>query len=115
LTVLALVPGAAQAQDTTVATLERPSEVRELDGIVVYSAFDPAIDAYRLRVRDAEGVRALPVAPAAEPFEADIGTSSSCDPQVAFSVDVGPVPVLVAQLDGDVHDVAGLGAIHRHL
>jgi len=24
-------------------------------------------------------------------------------------------PVLVAQLDGDVHDVAGLGAIHRHL
>ncbi|MDQ3435578.1 MAG: hypothetical protein M3481_13020 [Actinomycetota bacterium] len=113
--VLVLVPGAAQAQDTTVATLERPSEVRELDGIVVYSAFDPAIDAYRLTVRDAEGVRALPVAPSAEPFEADIGTNSSGDPQVVFSVDVGPVPVLVAQLDGDVHDVAGLGAIHRHL
>jgi hypothetical protein len=113
LAVPALVPGAAQAQDTTVATLERPSEVRELDGIVVYSAFDPAIDA--LTVRDAEGVRALPVAPSAEPFEADIGTNSSGDPQVVFSVDVGPVPVLVAQLDGDVHDVAGLGAIHRHL
>jgi hypothetical protein len=91
LALAALVPGAAQARDTTVATVERPSEVRELDGIVVYSAFDPAIDAYRLTVRDAEGVRALPVAPSAEPFEADIGTNSSGDPQVVFSVDVGPV------------------------
>jgi hypothetical protein len=31
------------------------------------------------------------VAPSAEPFEADIGTNSSGDPQVVFSVDVGPV------------------------
>ncbi len=47
LVALALAPGAAQAQDTTVATLERP---------------------------------------------ADIGTNSSGNPQVIFSLDVGPVP-----------------------
>lgn len=91
LAALALAPGVAQAQDTTVATLERPSEVRELDGTVVYSAFDPAIDAYRLTVRDAQGPRALPVQPSPEPFEADIGTNSSGDPQVVFSLDVGAV------------------------
>lgn len=89
LVALALVPGAAQAQDTTVATLERPTEVRELDGTVVYSAFDPAIDAYRLTVRDAQGARALPVQPSRAPFEADIGTNSKGDPQVVFSLDVG--------------------------
>ncbi|MCP9491565.1 MAG: hypothetical protein MSC31_17070 [Solirubrobacteraceae bacterium MAG38_C4-C5] len=92
LAALALAPTAAQAQDTTVATLERPSELRALGDTIVYSAFDPAIDAYRLAVRDAEGTRALPVQPSPEPFGADIGTNSSGDPQVIFSVDVGPVP-----------------------
>ncbi len=72
------------------ATLERPTEVRELDGTLVYSAFDPAIDAYRLTVRDAQGARALPVEPSREPFEADVGTNSKGDPQVIFSLDVGP-------------------------
>lgn len=87
---LALAPGAAQAQDT-VAVVERPTEVRALGDTVVYSAFDPAIDAYRIAVRDDQGARALPVPPSPEPFSADIGTNSSGDPQVIFSLDVGPV------------------------
>jgi len=89
LAALALAPAAAQAQETTVATLERPSEVRELEGTVVYSAFDPAIDGYRLTVRDAQGARRLPVQPSPTPFEADIGTNSKGDPQVIFSLGVG--------------------------
>ena len=86
-----LAPSAAQAQDTTVASVQRPTEVRTLGDTIVYSAFDPAIDAYRLMVRDDQGVRALPVPPAPEPFSADIGTNSSGDPQVIYSLDVGPV------------------------
>lgn len=87
---LALAPAASQAQDT-VGALERPTEVRELGGTILYSAFDPAIDAYRLNVYDAQVARALPVPPSPEPFSADIGTNSSGDPQVIFSLDVGPV------------------------
>ena len=89
LAALALAPGAAQAHDAAVATVERPSEVRELDGTVVFSAFDPAIDAYRLTMHDARGTRALPVQPSPTPFEADIGTNSKGEPQVIFSLDVG--------------------------
>lgn len=87
---MAVVPGVAQAQSTTVTALERPTPVRELGGTVVYSAFDPAIDAYRLTVRDAQGARALPVPAAPQPFEADIGTNSKGEAQVIFSFDVGP-------------------------
>lgn len=90
LAALALAPGAALAQDTTVATLERPTEVRELNGTVLFSAFDPKIDAYRLAVRDAQGARALPVQPSPRPFEADLGTNSKGALQVIFSLDVGP-------------------------
>ncbi|HEV2753444.1 MAG TPA: hypothetical protein VGV36_06370 [Solirubrobacteraceae bacterium] len=89
LVALALAPGAAQAHDTAVATLERPSEVRELDGTVVFSAFDRALDAYRLTVHDAQGARALAVQPSPTPFEADIGTNSKGERQVIFSLDVG--------------------------
>lgn len=89
LAILALVPAVAQAQDTTVATFERPTEVREHDGALVYSVFDATIDAYRLTVRDTQGARALPVPPAPEPFEADIGTNTAGDPQVVFALDVG--------------------------
>lgn len=84
-----LAPSAAQAQVSVVTTLPRPTEVRELDGVVVYSVWSPAIEAYRLTVRDAQGVRTLPVAPAPTPFEADIGTNSAGRPQVIFSLDVG--------------------------
>ena len=90
LAALALAPAAAWAQDTAVYPLERPTQVRELDGTVVYSAFDPAIDGYRLTVRDAQGAGTVPVQPSETPFEADIGTNSSGDPQVIFSLDVGP-------------------------
>lgn len=86
---LALVPPVAQAQDTTVATFERPTEVREHEGALVYSVFDPAVDAYRLTVRDTQGARALPVPSAPAPFETDIGTNTAGDPQVIFARDVG--------------------------
>jgi hypothetical protein len=87
---LALVPALAHAQTAPVTKLERPTQVRELGGTVVYSAFDPAVGAYRLMVRDAQGGRALPVPAAREPFEADIGTNTKGTPQVIFSFDVGP-------------------------
>lgn len=70
-------------------TLARPTEVREHDGTLVYSVFDPSIEAYRLTVRDAQGERALPVEPSPEPFQADIGTNTAGDPQVIFALDVG--------------------------
>lgn len=89
LAALALAPGPAQAHDTAVATLERPTEVREHNGTVVFSAFDKAIDAYRLTVHDPQGTRALAVQPSPTPFEADIGTNSKGERQVIFSLDVG--------------------------
>jgi hypothetical protein len=78
LVLLLVAAPAAHAQDTVVATLERPSEVREHDGAVLYSDYDAAIDRYRLRVRAAGGtVRELRVAPSREPFDADLGTDSA--------------------------------------
>jgi hypothetical protein len=63
----------AQAADTTVATVVKPTKVDAYGGRAVWSAWDPAAGAYRLTERSAGAVRAVPVAPGKVPFDVDLG------------------------------------------
>jgi len=70
----ALVPATARA-DTTIASLPGPTAIRACEGTAVLSALDPATGQYRLATeRDGAPPQPLPgIAPAATPFDADIG------------------------------------------
>ena len=73
----------ANAADTRIAELQRPSTVRSYGGVQVFSDFDGS--AYRLAIlREAE-VEHLPVAPSQAPFDADIGPDRSGRPQLIYT------------------------------
>src|SRR5205807_8617499 len=70
----ALAPAAARA-DTTISTLPGPTAVRAWGGTAVLSLLDPASGRHRLATsRGGAAPQAIPgIAPAADPFDADIG------------------------------------------
>ena len=90
--------GAARAADTVIATTPRPTAIDAYDGRVVWSSYDPSIDAYRLTEWADGSARALPVPPRGEPFDVDLGPDargatlavySRCrrEPRHAFELD----------------------------
>lgn len=87
--ITAFVASPALAQDEPVRTLERATPLAAEGDRLLLSAFDPAIDAFRLVLREDGVERALPVQPTPEPLEADLGTNSSGDPAAILSLDVG--------------------------
>jgi len=70
----ALAPAAARA-DTTISTLPGPTAVRAWGGTALLSLLDPASGRYQLATsRGGAAPQAIPgIAPAADPFDADIG------------------------------------------
>lgn len=82
---VALAP-AAGAQAATIAQSGAATQVREHAGIVVFSQFDYAEQAWRLAVRrPGQAAQVLPnVAPSAAEFQADIGPDSSGNPQLIY-------------------------------
>lgn len=72
-------------ETTTVAQLERLSPVSAWEDTVVWSAYDPAIDAYRLTALHEGTVTTLPVDPLPIPFDADVGPDSSGNAAIVYS------------------------------
>jgi hypothetical protein len=81
-----LVPGAARA-DTTIQALPAATPVRVWAGTAVLSVLDPATGRYALATQRATApARALPgIAPAAAPFDADIGPGPGGAPVIVFA------------------------------
>ena len=81
---LATLPATADAQ--TVATPGGPTSVKEFQGTIVFSQFDPAAKQFFLTVRRAGAAapERLPVAPSARTFDADIGPDSAGNPEVIY-------------------------------
>src|SRR5215210_6257178 len=73
----------ANAADTPVAELQRPSTIRSYAGIQVFSAFDGS--AYRLSIRRDGGIEQLPIGPSQVPFDVDIGPDRNGRPQLIYT------------------------------
>lgn len=76
---------AEAAQVTTIAQLERPSPVTAWEDTVIWSAYDPEVEAYRLTALHDGEVRTLPVDPLPIEFDADLGPDSSGNAAVVYS------------------------------
>jgi hypothetical protein len=80
----AALPGAAQAADTVVATADRPTPIDVHDGRLLYSAWDPQANGYRLTELVDGVVRALNVDPSPRPFQVDMAWGPSGDPTAVY-------------------------------
>jgi hypothetical protein len=81
---LGCTAGAARA-DQTIATTSRPTTIATGQGIVAYSAYDPAVQGYRLMIdRLGKTVRA-DVAPSATPFDVDVGPTPAGHDYLVYS------------------------------
>ena len=80
-----LLTGTASAE--TVATPLASTTVREYQGTIVFSQFEPVTQQYRLAIRRAGAAapELLPVAPADRTFDADIGPDSNGRPQLIYT------------------------------
>ena len=76
----------AVAQQSVVDVVQRPTQVRDDGGRVLYSDFDAATGRYRLVVHDGARKLAVPVAPQPEPLDADIGTDTAGRASVIVSL-----------------------------
>jgi hypothetical protein len=83
--VLAL-PASAAADDQIIATTAKPTTVDAARGHAVWSAWDPAVEAYRLMEYTRAGqVRPTRVAPSPVPFDVDLGTDPFGGTMAVFS------------------------------
>jgi hypothetical protein len=101
---VALAAGTATAQAQTVARPQAATTVREYQGILAFSTYDPAIDRWRLAVRrPGQDAETLPVAPSRLPFDADIGPNSNGRPQLIYRrcEGAGTCDLYVYALEGD--------------
>lgn len=84
--VLAVLPASAGAADRTIAPLAAPTPVRAWNGVAVLSVYDGETKTYRLATSVDEGpLEALPVAPAAAPFDADVGPDSAGHAAIVYA------------------------------
>jgi hypothetical protein len=90
----------AQAADTIVTTVARPTPVDAYGGRAVWSAWDPAIGAYRLTADNRGRIRTLPVAPSPTKFDVDLGP--------------GPHGGTIAIYSRCTHDVLGTSQLDGH-
>jgi hypothetical protein len=81
---LSCTAGVASANQT-IATTARPTAIATGQGIVAYSAYDPAVHGYRLMIdRLGKTVRA-DVAPSATPFDVDVGPTPAGHDYLVYS------------------------------
>ncbi len=66
-------PATSRAADSLVAGVPRQTPIDAYAGRVVWSAFDPAVNAYRLTEHVGGQTRLLPIPPRAAPFDVDLG------------------------------------------
>ncbi len=72
----ACAPASASA-DTRLATVSRPTELAAGFGVLLYSAYDAQAGNFRLMALKDGRTTALPVAPSARSFQADVGPTAS--------------------------------------
>jgi hypothetical protein len=77
-------PGAAAA-DQTIAATPKPTGVAAGQGLVAYSAYDPAIRAYRLMIARRGTVEHASVRPSPTPFDVDVGPTQSGRAYLVYS------------------------------
>src|SRR5688500_10397182 len=87
LTLLSVLALPAAANATPIAAPGASTAVREFQGTLVFSQFDPAASQYRLAVRRAGAAapELLGVAPADRTCDADIGPDSNGRPQLIYT------------------------------
>lgn len=81
---LLCAPAAARA-DQTIDTTPRPTGVAAGQGLVAYSAYDRALDAYRLMIARQGRVERASVRPSATPFDVDVGPTESGRAYLVYS------------------------------
>src|SRR3954454_14043775 len=85
LALVALAPAAAHAA-TTIATEQRATQVAAWAGTVAWSSFDATTNDYHLVVsRNGAAPQRLPIAPAANAFDVDLGTNRSGSTYAVYS------------------------------
>jgi hypothetical protein len=93
---LALLGAPAPAQaDQTIDTTPRPTGVAAGQGLVAYSAYDPAVHGYRLMIARHGRVERASVRPSPTPFDVDVGPTASGRAYLVYSRCEGraaPVP-----------------------
>jgi hypothetical protein len=91
---LLCAPGAARA-DQTIATTPRPTGVAAGQGLAAFSAYDPAIHAYRLMIARRGRVERASVRPSPTRFDVDVGPTKGGRAYLVYSrceSREGPVP-----------------------
>jgi hypothetical protein len=83
-TAVALAPAPAHA-DQTVARTARPTGLAAGQGLLAFSAYDPAVAGYRLMISRDGAVRPAAVAPNPTPFDVDVGPTESGHPYLVYS------------------------------
>lgn len=81
---LALAPATAHA-DQTIARTARPTGLAAGEGLLAFSAYDPAVAGYRLMISRGGAVSAAAVAPSPTPFDVDVGPTESGRPYIVYS------------------------------
>jgi hypothetical protein len=81
---LAAAPIASAQADQTVATTARPTPVAAGQGLVAFSAYDAAIDAYRLTIARGGRTEQPDVAPSSTPFDVDVGPTEGGRPYLVY-------------------------------
>ena len=79
------VPAIASAE-TTITTVERPTEIRSWKGIGAFSVYDKGAGVYRLAITRVGGApQILPVAPRSVTFDADVGPDTKGEAAIVYS------------------------------
>jgi hypothetical protein len=85
LSLLALLAAGPAAQAVTVAQPNAATQVRELDGTIVFSQYDRDAGRWFLAIRKpGEDARRIGIASSSTPFQADIGTDGKGRPELIY-------------------------------
>jgi hypothetical protein len=115
LALVALAPAAAHAA-TTIATEQRATQVAAWAGTVAWSSFDATTNDYHLVVsRNGAAPQRLPIAPAANAFDVDLGTNRSGSTYAVYSRCATPATNSRPPTDCDLYRLSLAGGVETKL
>ena len=81
-----LTAPAIASAETTITSVERPTEIRSWKGIGAFSVYDKSAGVYRLAITRVGGApQILPVAPRSVAFDADVGPDTKGGAAIVYS------------------------------
>jgi hypothetical protein len=112
----ALAPAAANAAPTTISTELQATQVAAWAGTVVWSTFDATTNDYHLVVsRNGGAPERLPVAPAANAFDVDLGTNRSGSTYAVYSRCTTPATPNTVPKDCDLYRLSIASGVETKL